>query len=110
MPKYGEFVETRFHELENESKMRLLTTYSPTSERQDYEADKERQGKGIEGGLSARDRKNAKQSIVMSPEKGGRGDNASMEKRKTEVARQPWRGGQGKIIPPKKTKQEVTVL
>ena len=48
MPKYGEFVETRFQELENESKMRLLTTYSPTSERQDYEADKERQGKGIE--------------------------------------------------------------
>ena len=36
-------METRFHELEHESKIRLLKTHSHTSERRDYEADKERQ-------------------------------------------------------------------
>ena len=35
----------RFHELEHESKMRLLKTHSHTSERRGYEADKERQVK-----------------------------------------------------------------
>ena len=45
MEKYGKFVETRFHELEHESKMRLLKTHSHTSERRDYEADKELQEK-----------------------------------------------------------------
>ena len=45
MQKYGTFMETRFHELENESKMRLLKNHSYTSERRDYEADKERQAK-----------------------------------------------------------------
>ena len=45
MQKYGEFLETRFHELEYESKMRLLKTHSNTSERRDYEADEERQTK-----------------------------------------------------------------
>ena len=39
----GKIVETRFHELEHESKIRLLKTHSHTSERRDYEADKERQ-------------------------------------------------------------------
>ena len=44
----GKFVETRFHELEHESKMWLLKTHSHTFERRDYEdceADKERQEK-----------------------------------------------------------------
>ena len=51
MQKCGRFVETRFHELEHESKMRLLKTHSHTSERRGYQADKKRQEKG--------DRKNA---------------------------------------------------
>ena len=38
-------METRFHELEHDSKMRLLKTHSHTSERRDYEADKKRQEK-----------------------------------------------------------------
>ena len=41
----GKIVETRFHELEHASKMKLLETHSQTSERWDYEADKERQEK-----------------------------------------------------------------
>ena len=36
MQKYGKFVETRFHEVEHESKMRLLKTHSHTSEGPDY--------------------------------------------------------------------------
>ena len=36
------FMETRFHELEHESKMRLLKPHSHTSERRGYEADKKR--------------------------------------------------------------------
>ena len=42
---YGNFMETRFHELfiEHESKLRLLKTHSHNSERQGYEADKEHQ-------------------------------------------------------------------
>ena len=43
--KYGKFMETRFHELEGESKMRLLKNHSRTSERREYEADEERQEK-----------------------------------------------------------------
>ena len=38
MEKYENFTETRFHELERVSKMRLLQTHSHTSERRDYEA------------------------------------------------------------------------
>ena len=38
-------METRFHELEHESKMRLLKIYSHISERRGYEADKKRQEK-----------------------------------------------------------------
>ena len=45
MQKYGKLVETRFHELEHESKMWLLNTYFHTSERRGYEADKKRQEK-----------------------------------------------------------------
>ena len=44
--QYGKFVEARFHELEHESKIRLLKTHSYTSERRDCEADKERQKNG----------------------------------------------------------------
>ena len=43
MQKYGKFVQTQFHELEHELKMRLLKTHSHTSERRDHEADRERQ-------------------------------------------------------------------
>ena len=43
--KYVKFMETRFHELEHESKMRLLKTHSHTSGWRGYEADKERQVK-----------------------------------------------------------------
>ena len=43
MHKYGKFMERRFHELERESKMRLLKTHSPASERRGDEADKKRQ-------------------------------------------------------------------
>ena len=43
--KYGKFVETRFHELERESKMWLFKTHPQTSERRGYEADKARQEK-----------------------------------------------------------------
>ena len=43
MQKCGKYVETRFHEVEHDSKMRLLKTHSHTSERRDYEANKERQ-------------------------------------------------------------------
>ena len=46
MQKYGQIMEVRFHELEHEAKMRLLKTHSHTSERRDYEADKERQDQG----------------------------------------------------------------
>ena len=35
--------KNRFHELEHESKMRLVKIHSHTSERRDYEANKERQ-------------------------------------------------------------------
>ena len=45
MQKYGNFMETRFRELEHESNMRFLKTHSHTSERRGYEADKERQVK-----------------------------------------------------------------
>ena len=45
MQKYGNFMETRFRELEHESNMRFLKTHSHTSERRGYEADKERQEK-----------------------------------------------------------------
>ena len=41
-------METRFHELEHESQMRLLKTHSHTSERRGYKADKKRQEKGKE--------------------------------------------------------------
>ena len=43
MQKYGKFMEARFHELEHESKMRLLKAHPHTSERRHYQADKERQ-------------------------------------------------------------------
>ena len=43
--RYGKFVKTRFHELEHESKMRLLNSHSYTVERRGYKADKERQEK-----------------------------------------------------------------
>ena len=36
MQKHGKFVETRFHEVEHESKMPLLRTHSHTSEGPDY--------------------------------------------------------------------------
>ena len=63
MQKYGKFMQTRFHEPKHESKMRLLKSHSHTSERQGYEAGKERQEeKGKEGGLSVRDRKNVKEN------------------------------------------------
>ena len=42
MQKYGKLMEPRFHELKHESKMRLLKIHSHTSERRNYEADKER--------------------------------------------------------------------
>ena len=45
MQKYGKFVETRLHEIEHESKMRLFKTHSHTSERRGYQADKKRQEK-----------------------------------------------------------------
>ena len=45
MQKYGNFMETRFHELEHESKMRLLETHSHTSKRRAYGIDTERQKK-----------------------------------------------------------------
>ena len=46
MQKYGKFRETQLYELEHESNVRLLKTYSYTSERRnDYEVDKERQEK-----------------------------------------------------------------
>ena len=62
MQKHKEFVETRFHELEHESNMRLLEAYSHTSERRGYEAVKECQKKrGTEGGLSVRGRENVKE-------------------------------------------------
>ena len=60
--EYGKLMETRFHEVEHESKMRLLKTHSHTSERRDYEADKERQEKRerkrpIDKGKETRERK-----------------------------------------------------
>ena len=70
MQKYGKFMETRFHELEHESKV-LLKTHSHTSERREYEAGKERKEK--------RQRKEAypygtgktsKKITVISPERG----------------------------------------
>ena len=64
MQKNGKFVETRFHELEHESKMRLLKTHSHTSERRDYEDDKERQEKkGKKRDLLVRDRINFKENL-----------------------------------------------
>ena len=42
---WGEWWKPRFHELEHESKIRLLKTQSHTSGRQGYEADMERQVK-----------------------------------------------------------------
>ena len=41
MQKYGKFMETRFLELKHESKMRLLRTHSHTSERRDYEGQRQ---------------------------------------------------------------------
>ena len=43
MQEYGKIMETRFHETEHESNMRLLKTHSHTSERRDCEADNKRQ-------------------------------------------------------------------
>ena len=48
MQKHGKIMETRFHELEHESKMWLLKTHSHTSEQRSYEPDKGRQEKGKE--------------------------------------------------------------
>ena len=46
----GKFVETLFHELEHESKMRLLKTHSHTSEQRGYEAggNVKNTGKGVD--------------------------------------------------------------
>ena len=101
MQKYGKFMETRFHELEHESKV-LLKTHSHTSERREYEAGKERQEK--------RQRKEAypygtgktsKKITVISPERGvGRecvDSKAEIRSSATTLAR-----GAGRIIPPKR--------
>ena len=48
MQKCGKFMETRFNVLEHELKMRLLETHSHTSERRDYEADRNVKKKGKE--------------------------------------------------------------
>ena len=70
--KYGKFMETRFRDLEHESKMRFLKTHSHTSERRGYEVDKERQEKtGNKRGLPLRDRKNANENHRHSTYKGG---------------------------------------
>ena len=58
-------METRLHELEYESKMRLKT-HPHTSERRDYKADKDGQTKkGKKGGISVRDNKNVKETIAI---------------------------------------------
>ena len=74
-------METWFHELDNESKMRLLETHSHTSERRDYEADKERQEQR-ERGLPVRGRKNVNENHShIITWKGGRGARMCRRKR-----------------------------
>ena len=43
MQKYGKLMETRFYELEHESRMRILRTHSYTSEQRGYETVREGQ-------------------------------------------------------------------
>ena len=95
MQKYGKFVETRFHELEDESKMRLLKPQFHTSERLDYEADKGRQR---ERSLSVGDRKKtSNESTAVSPKRraGRECDDRKSENRgsATTLAR----GGEAKM-------------
>ena len=78
-------METRLHELEHESKMRLLNPRSHTSERRDYETGKERQEKGKKEGLSVRDRENVKETHRYITWKGGRGENVSTEKHVVDI-------------------------
>ena len=108
MHKYVKFVETRFHELKHEPKMRLLKTHSHTSERRGYEADKKRQEKREKGGLSVGDRKNGNENHCrITCKGGGRGEAVSTETRRPQVAPRSsattlTKGGAAKIISPKK--------
>ena len=93
MQKYGKIVETRFHEQEHESKTGLLKIHSRISERRGYESDKKlnkkwKERRPIRQGQEKRQGKPPPYHLKG----GGRGENVSMEKRKTEVAPQPQRG------------------
>ena len=60
--------------VEHESKTQLLNNHSRTSERQGYEADKERQEKEGREGLTVRDKnKNSMKAIAIPPVRGGVG-------------------------------------
>ena len=100
-------METRFHELEHESKMGLFKTYSHTSERRGYEADKKRKGKGEikEAFRKGQGKRQGKSPLYHL--KGGTGREWVDANAKTKVA-QPQRGGRGEVIPPTKRKQGVT--
>ena len=67
MQNYGKFVEARFHELEHESKMRLLKTHFHTSERQGNEASNIRQKRERKEGLALRGRdKSSRKAMALS--------------------------------------------
>ena len=74
MPKIGEFTETRFHEVDHESKMRLLKTHSHTSGQQGSEAEKERQETRKERGSASKAKgKKSTKTTAMPPARGGGG-------------------------------------
>ena len=97
MQKYGKFMETRFHELEHESKIRLLKTHSHTSERRGYEADTKRsEGRERKEAYPKGTGKNVNENHHHITCQGERGVNMSVETRKPEVVPHSSRGGMGR--------------
>ena len=81
----GDSEKPRFYELNHESKMRLLKTYSHTSERPDYEARKTRR-KLIEGNADPMIRQMTHQKPDAYRRRGGgrRDEKGTMAKQNTE--------------------------
>jgi hypothetical protein len=94
----GNSGKPRFHELEHESKMRLLKTHSHTSERIGYAADKRKKKtrrKAIEGTHKRYDKgiqaKNVPRTASMA---GARREGDKDMKREGDTTYSPARGGE----------------
>ena len=89
--------------------MGLLKTHSHTSERRDYEADKERQVKREIKEAYPKRRKNVDENNRHVNWKGERGENVSTEKRKPKVAPPPRRGGARRNYTTEKEKNHIVL-